>query len=150
MIEKGDLLQVFQPYEQWNDCARYLAKDPKRLNKQAVELYQIYRAVYALILGQPHGYCRHPMVLHIYHDGRPYNLFPYLYALNREWICLGYRRSAEFIRNIQDLEKCLAPYFTSEPYQPYYCKSPDYSYDDVFIKYQKLLHQKWGITPPNK
>ena len=141
----GTFMQIFQPFKCFEDCAEFLKRDPKRLGKQIVELYQIYNAVFAKLNNQKHGYTQHPMVLHIYNFGKPYNLFPYIDALNREWLKLSYHRSEEFMQKINALQNNLTPYFTQEPYQPFFCKSSDYSYDDVYKKYQTLLLEKWGI-----
>jgi len=138
-------LQVFQPCESFRDSAEYLRRDPKRLGKQAVELYQIYKAVLAKIEGRKHGYENHPMVIHIYNNGRPYNIFEYIDELNRVWFELGYKRSEEFLNNILELKNRLSPYFTDEPYKKFFCWGKNCSYDDVCNKYKKLLDYKRNI-----
>jgi hypothetical protein len=137
-------MQIFQPCESFEECAGYLSRDPKRLGKQVIELCQIYVAVWSKINGKKHGYANHPMVLHIYNNGKPYNLFPYIRALNREWFRLGYKRSGEFLLKLAQLEAELTPCFTEEPYRPFYCKKPDFSYENVCEKYRALLNEKWG------
>ena len=137
-------MQIFQPCEHWKDCAEYLRRDPKRLGKQAVELYQIYMAVDALLHDRRHGYINHPIVRHIYHNGRPYDLFSYFDELTRVWMELGYRRSDAFLENVSRLRTKIQPYFTDEPYQPFFCAGTERSYVDVEQQYRRLLETKWA------
>ncbi|MBC8570344.1 pyrimidine dimer DNA glycosylase/endonuclease V [Zongyangia hominis] len=136
-------MQIFQPFASFDACAAYLRRDPKRLGKQAVELYQIYNAVWGLLRGERPGYRNHPVVRHIFHGGHPYDLFPYFDALTVQWRSLGYRRSPEFLWKVEALYHHLTPYFTPGPYLPFFCSGEERSYEDVFRKYRALLHNKW-------
>ena len=89
-------MQVFQPCESFRDSAEYLRRDPKRLGKQAVELYQIYKAVLAKIEGRKHGYENHPMVIHIYNNEGPIIYLSILTSLTGFGLSLGIKEVKNF------------------------------------------------------
>ncbi|EKU50153.1 hypothetical protein CD133_03405 [Staphylococcus massiliensis CCUG 55927] len=131
--------------------ARYL--DNRRLSKQVLELYQIIRTCLKaldLIEGKK-GYLNHPIVQHVYHDGKPYiiDTFEMLKAMNIEHMRRGGMRSDAFKQDLSELERLIVHYdkenyFSREPLPPFYCYQDDRVYGEaVYEKYITLLHEKW-------
>jgi hypothetical protein len=78
-------VQTFLPYPSFYDSAKCL--DYRRLGKQRIEAYQIFRT----LSGLSHGWARHPAV-RMWH-GHKDALTEYMNACITEWVLRGYKNS---------------------------------------------------------
>ena len=83
------MVNTFIPSSNLEECARLL--DYRRLGKQRVEAYQIWR----VITGQTKGWRNHPAALAW--QGHQCALALYTNVMIREWIARGYKNTMQFL-----------------------------------------------------
>lgn len=139
-------MNIFLPYE--NDIQKSVESlDDLRLNKQALETYQLFRNTLSESLGEEvKGYKNHPIYLH-YKDNIKF-LLAYGYRCCAEWQYRFHRVH----KLMQVFMYYIAQYEIDIEYvtwQPFYMEGskgqPNYirTYDNVSELYQQKLINKW-------
>ncbi len=144
-------MQVFRVSPDHDISARYL--DNRRLSKQVLELYQILRVTLSLIgvLDTNTRYRHHPIVKHIYNDGRPYitDTYRLLDACDKEHQRRGGKRSPAFREDLDGLKRLIEHHagdglWHDGPLPPYYVYGDvRIEGDAAYLAYIELLNAKW-------
>jgi len=143
-------MQLYRPYKGHGPTARFL--DDRRLDEQITQALEIaevcIQAVVNKIKSSP--LLKHPIVKHIYNNGRPYlpDLLAYIDELYYEYRKRGLKatpKREKVMESIRTLVHHRPQLWSNERIPPYFHFGDVESNDPkaVFALYQKLLKMQW-------
>ena len=114
------MVNTFVPSTSFEECAKQL--DYRRLGKQRVEAYQLWR----VITGQTKGWRNHPAAKAW--EGHPCALALYCNTMIREWIHRGYKNNMKYLPHCKN------------PKMPWW-----WGWDPVHMSHRAALNRKLSV-----